>query len=82
MPLLSQEVIQRQHNGLLRIPADRVAEYMPDLAIVMNSAPVDLSDYVADIMAERELDPKSINGVISKVARRWFMEQLDKEAGL
>jgi len=35
----------------------------------------------SDIMEERGID-KSINGTISKVARGWFMEQLDKEAGL
>lgn len=35
-----------------------------------------------DIMKEKGLEPKSINGTVSKVARRWFMEQLDKEAGL
>ncbi len=35
-----------------------------------------------DILAEKGLEPKEVNGMISKVARIWFMEQLDKEAGL
>ncbi len=35
-----------------------------------------------DEMAKRGLEPKEINGAISKVARRWFMEQLNSEAGL
>ena len=34
-----------------------------------------------DIMAEKGLEPKDVNGMISKVARQWFMEELDKEAG-
>lgn len=36
----------------------------------------------SDIMSEMGLEPKDVNGVISKVARRWFMEELDKEAGI
>ena len=36
----------------------------------------------SDIMVEKKLEPKEVNGTISKVARRWFMDQLDKEAGL
>lgn len=35
-----------------------------------------------DVMQEKGIDPKECNGMISKVARTWFMEQLDKEAGL
>ena len=35
-----------------------------------------------DVMADRNLEPKEVNGMISKVSRIWFMEQLDKEAGL
>jgi len=30
-------------------------------------------------MGEAGLEPKEVNGKISEVARRWFMEQLDKE---
>ena len=30
-------------------------------------------------MAEAGLEPKEVNGMISKVARTWFMEQLDSE---
>lgn len=36
----------------------------------------------ADVMKDRGLEPKEVNGKISQVARQWFMEQLDKEAGL
>jgi len=32
-----------------------------------------------DKMTEAGLEPKEVNGMISKVARTWFMEQLDKE---
>lgn len=32
-----------------------------------------------DIMAEKGLEPKEVNGKISDIARRWFMEELDKE---
>ena len=30
-------------------------------------------------MGEAGLEPKEVNGMISKVARKWFMEQLDRE---
>ena len=33
-------------------------------------------------MHERGLEPKEVNGMISKVARTWFMEELDREVGL
>jgi hypothetical protein len=36
----------------------------------------------ADVMVELGLEPKQVNGAISKVARTWFMEQLDREAML
>lgn len=32
----------------------------------------------SDILAEMGLEPKEVNGNISKVARRWFMDELDK----
>ena len=35
-----------------------------------------------DILAEKELEPKEVNSKISLVARRWFMEELDKDAGI
>jgi len=35
-----------------------------------------------DVMAEKGLEPKEVNGMISKVARRWFMDELDKGIGL
>jgi len=35
-----------------------------------------------DVMKEKGIEPKEANGMISKVARTWFSEQLDKEAGL
>lgn len=36
----------------------------------------------SDIAFERGLEPKELNSIISKVARIWFMGELDKEAGL
>jgi hypothetical protein len=33
-------------------------------------------------MREMNLEPKQVNSLISKIARGWFMEQLDKETGL
>lgn len=36
----------------------------------------------SDIIKDRELDPKSINGTISKISRVWFMERLNKEVGI
>ena len=33
-----------------------------------------------DILSDLGLEPKEVNGMISKVARTWFMEQLDKES--
>jgi len=30
-------------------------------------------------MSEANLEPKEVNGMISKIARTWFMEQLDRE---
>lgn len=48
-----------------------------------------LSAVIADVikeeygvMVELKLEQKQVNGAISKVARTWFMEQLDREAGL
>lgn len=35
-----------------------------------------------DVLQERGLTTKQVNAKISKIAREWFMEQLDKEAGL
>jgi len=35
-----------------------------------------------DILAEKGLEPKDVNKFISDVARPWFLEQLDIEAGL
>lgn len=35
-----------------------------------------------DIMTEKGLEPKEVNSKISKVARDWFMNQLDEEVGL
>jgi len=35
-----------------------------------------------DIMEERDLLPKEVNGLIAKLARRWFMDELDKKVGL
>jgi hypothetical protein len=32
----------------------------------------------SDIMAEKKLEPKIVNKLISTVARRWFMKELDK----
>jgi len=34
-----------------------------------------------DEMAKRSLEPKDVNSTISKLARTWFMEELDREAG-
>ena len=46
-----------------------------------------LKAVVADVMKEEtykmremNLEPKDVNGMISKIARKWFMEQLDREA--
>lgn len=36
----------------------------------------------SDIMAEMGLEPKTVNSMISKVARQWFMAELDKDAGI
>ena len=36
----------------------------------------------SDIMAERGLEPKPLNSMISKVARNWFQEQLNSGLGL
>lgn len=36
----------------------------------------------SDIAAEKGLEPKEVNSLISKVARTWFMTELDKEFGL
>jgi hypothetical protein len=45
-----------------------------------------LKAVVADVMKEElekmgeaGLEPKEVNGMISKIARKWFMEQLDRE---
>jgi len=35
-----------------------------------------------DVLVERGLEPKDVNKHISTIARKWFMERLDKEAGL
>lgn len=35
----------------------------------------------SEVAHEKGLEPKVVNGMISKVARAWFMEQLQKEAG-
>ena len=36
----------------------------------------------SDVAFEKHLEPKMVNSLISKVARTWFMDELDKEAGL
>lgn len=36
----------------------------------------------SDIMIEKKLEPKEVNSYISKIARSWFMEQLNSEVGL
>jgi len=36
----------------------------------------------SDLMAEAGLEPKDVNGMISRVARAWFMLALDVEAGI
>ena len=44
-----------------------------------------ISDIVkeeSDRMFEAGLEPKEVNSLISKIARGWFMEELDKLAGL
>jgi hypothetical protein len=58
---------------------------LPDVSMTgdfLRAVIVDVMKEESDIMEENELDPKKINGAISKVARGWFMEQLDKEAGI
>lgn len=35
-----------------------------------------------DLIADAGLEPKQVNGAISKIARIWLFEQLDKEVGL
>lgn len=47
----------------------------PFLKAVVN----DVMKEEMDVLAERGLEPKEVNGLISKVARTWFMEELDKE---
>lgn len=36
----------------------------------------------SDVLAEKGLEPKEVNGMISQVARTWFNAELDKESGL
>ena len=36
----------------------------------------------SDLMVEQGLEPKSINGMVSKVARSYFMSRLDEDIGL
>ena len=39
----------------------------------------DITKEETDVMNDMKLEPKEVNKYISVVARRWFMEQLDKE---
>lgn len=36
----------------------------------------------SDVIAEAGLEPKEIFGKVSKISRTWFLEQLDREAGI
>jgi len=47
--IISQEVLKRQHNGLLKTPAHLVGVLMPDFKELMDTAPINLEDYVADV---------------------------------
>jgi hypothetical protein len=32
-----------------------------------------------DVMTEKGLEPKDVNGAISAIARRWFQDELNKQ---
>ena len=36
----------------------------------------------SDILEEKELTPKDVNGTISQLAKQWFMERLGQQAGI
>jgi len=54
----------------------------PDIKLMgdfLRAVNKDVMKEESDIMEEQELDPKMVNSNISKIARLWFMEQLDGE---
>lgn len=56
-------------------------EITPDVKMTGDFLRLVITDVMkeeSDILKEKGLEAKEVNGMISKVARQWFMEQLDK----
>ena len=53
-----------------------------DMGTFLKKVHGDIIKEESDIMAEKGLEPKEVNGKISQVAKNWFQEQLNSEVGL
>jgi hypothetical protein len=70
------EIVHSVHNG------DESLMEMKQMGDFLRLVIKDVIKEEFDIMAERGLEPKPLNGLISKVARGWFQDKLDGGAGL
>jgi len=70
------EIVHSVHNG------DASLMEMKNMGDFLRLVINDVIKEESDIMVERGLEPKPLNGMISKVARNWFQEQLNSGLGL
>jgi len=70
------EIVHSTHNG------DNTLMSMKDMGPFLKLVVNDVIKEETDRMMEQGLEPKVINGMISKVARIYFQDRLDSEAGL
>lgn len=53
-----------------------------DMGTFLKKLHKDIIKEESDVMIEKGLEPKEVNGKISQVAKNWFQEQLNNEVGL
>jgi hypothetical protein len=70
------EIVHSVHNG------DNTLMTMKDMGQFLRLVINDVIKEESDIMAEMGLEPKPLNGMMSKVARMYFQDRLDNEASL
>jgi len=70
------EIVHSVHNG------NESLMDMKDMGNFLKLVQQDTVKEEMDIMSERGLEPKMINSTLSKVARNWFIEQLNGGIGL
>ena len=66
------EIVHSTYNGDLTLISTK------DIGTYLRLVTNDVIKEESDIMVEQGLEPKSLNSLISKVARTWFIDQLNK----